>query len=590
MNIIINGIEAAVKQGSSFEFVAENRAFTGSDSYTLSITLPLRGCLQNRAIFGHICRADLEKSPLVYDCQIHDSGFHHYGALTVVEVTDTEVKCQFLEGRSVQNYDNTFDSIYINELDLGEWPDSTSLPSDPAEAWQGLLYGQELVALPWVNNSSGIIQNEVSWDGKAYSYASHVSRLSYQPYLIVLTRRICQAVGYDADLTPWEQREDLSLLLVCNTLPAAWEVPQLARALPHWSVTEFLEKLELLLDGAFTIDHKAKTVSFNFYAQQLEEIEPVLLENVVESYSAEIAEQEQCEYLGNATLRYKECSHSMWNYYCCPWFVKAQQANTISYDTLTELVEDNIQFAECTSYPRGSRVNKVLYAADVGTHFVVRCVRTEQVTDGPRGYKGYKRICELQPVNVFGDRVADGQSENTVELELVPAWVDSTEESKGKCLFLDIAAFDEEVADTTLDTDPGRVYQPIAAQLLAGGEPSGERAQYFDRIYLAFWDGAVPEAGKLPYPYIDWVTMGEGWNPIIAHVSMRLGATSARAERPRIDSRHKYEFKFLAKEIPDPRAVFNILGKRYLCEKITATFTEDGMSRLLKGTFYQVKD
>ncbi len=32
-------------------------------------------------------------------------------------------------------------------------------------------------------------------------------------------------------------------------------------------------------------------------------------------------------------------------------------------------------------------------------------------------------------------------------------------------------------------------------------------------------------------------------------------------------------------------------SKRYICEKITATFhTENGMSQLLKGIFYPVKD
>ena len=53
MKIIINGKDAVLKKGTSFEFVDENRSFTGSDSYTLSITFPLRGCPENFAIFGY---------------------------------------------------------------------------------------------------------------------------------------------------------------------------------------------------------------------------------------------------------------------------------------------------------------------------------------------------------------------------------------------------------------------------------------------------------------------------------------------------------------------------------------------------------
>lgn len=51
MEIIINGKKAWLKEGSSFEYVADNHLFSGSDSYSLTITFPLRGCAQNLAIF-----------------------------------------------------------------------------------------------------------------------------------------------------------------------------------------------------------------------------------------------------------------------------------------------------------------------------------------------------------------------------------------------------------------------------------------------------------------------------------------------------------------------------------------------------------
>ena len=53
-----------------------------------------------------------------------------------------------------------------------------------------------------------------------------------------------------------------------------------------------------------------------------------------------------------------------------------------------------------------------------------------------------------------------------------------------------------------------------------------------------------------------------------------------------VDPLQKFKFSFLSDTIPNPRAIFNIAGKRYVCEKITATFSEDGMSQLLKGEFY----
>jgi hypothetical protein len=45
----------------------------------------------------------------------------------------------------------------------------------------------------------------------------------------------------------------------------------------------------------------------------------------------------------------------------------------------------------------------------------------------------------------------------------------------------------------------------------------------------------------------------------------------------------------LSDEIPDARALFYIEGRKYVCEKITATFHEgSGRSQLLKGVFYRV--
>lgn len=61
MNIIIDNKRAVLKSGSSFEYIAENRYFTGSDSYTLTITFPLKGCKENIEIFGHINRMDVLK-------------------------------------------------------------------------------------------------------------------------------------------------------------------------------------------------------------------------------------------------------------------------------------------------------------------------------------------------------------------------------------------------------------------------------------------------------------------------------------------------------------------------------------------------
>ena len=52
MILTINGKQAALKKGSSIEYVSENRIFTDADDYSMEIELPLADCPQNIAIFG----------------------------------------------------------------------------------------------------------------------------------------------------------------------------------------------------------------------------------------------------------------------------------------------------------------------------------------------------------------------------------------------------------------------------------------------------------------------------------------------------------------------------------------------------------
>ena len=150
MQILIDNKRAYIKKGSTFQFITENRHFTGSDSYTLSITFPLKDCKENFDIFGHINRCDVKMQKVKFDCSIMDKGFLKHGIITVTGISDTEVKTQFLEGRSVQNYEVKFDEIYINELQLGSY--DTTVKSTPNMLLRGIDEGQMYVPLPWMNN------------------------------------------------------------------------------------------------------------------------------------------------------------------------------------------------------------------------------------------------------------------------------------------------------------------------------------------------------------------------------------------------------------------------------------------------------
>ena len=89
ISLTIDGKEAALKKGSSIEYVSENRAFTDADDYSLEIELPVgyfsharqcqasspllslnrktADCPQNIAIFRLLTRKDIDTETVFFD-------------------------------------------------------------------------------------------------------------------------------------------------------------------------------------------------------------------------------------------------------------------------------------------------------------------------------------------------------------------------------------------------------------------------------------------------------------------------------------------------------------------------------------------
>ena len=106
-------------------------------------------------------------------------------------------------------------------------------------------------------------------------------------------------------------------LIICNALPYAWENYAWASILPHWSVTEFFEQVGYRIGGDFIIDHKARKITFSFVRAEQESIAPECIDNVVDSFSADVSQENSCKYIEQVGLRFADCSHQAWKSYVC---------------------------------------------------------------------------------------------------------------------------------------------------------------------------------------------------------------------------------------------------------------------------------
>ena len=645
ISLIINGQQVALKKGASIEYVSENRIFTDADDYSMEIELPLAGCSQNLAVFGMLTRKDVDAETIYYDAVLQDTNFYKRGAVVITEITNEYVKVQFLEKRSYQNFFPRFDEKYINELDLGNWPSLTPSNITPQQMWSRW---QDYTALPWVNNSTGVLQNCVKWNSSQNRYEwktegdndddlDYSKGFSFQPNLLWLTKKICDALGYTYDFSMWEN-SIYKYLIVMNTTPYVWSSGKWATALPHWTINEFFMELENLLLYEFDIDHKKGHISCSRTQENVESAGNVLIEQVVDEFSVEVDTEDEDDYKAMLNRGYAKGGHRLDNFYSCEWYIHrlTKPDGTVKcteYETLAQLLAHRLK-QDCISdntEPRGSNLYPggkwgLHHAQDVDTYFVVEVVeRIEYRTQGGNVFETWGNVCRLVPVNRFGNLILDEENrDNIEELKIVPVCIDATDRDKGPITFLECGDFGND-ADTgpahhshnpnnpflSDYADIDEVIQFGACRTVGNGEREA-KDEIFSNLNVAFWDGATAMfPPHLPHPWIDsfdtdysYVTQNTNtpqgtltitWRAIYANhpFSLRInnqayGQGVERTSFTNIDRKKKYQFSFFSKEIPNVRSTFFIDGKKYLCEKITATFSEDGMSNLLKGEFYKI--
>lgn len=595
MNIIIDNKEAVLKKGSSFEFIAENRFFTGADSYSLSITFPLRDCPQNLDIFGHINRKDCDLDRLLLDCEIHDKDFHRYGSVSIVEISETEVKTQFLEGRSAHNYYSSLDDLYINEMQLPPVVEAAHYNAShylrnyytqkQDEADGGTYFG--FVCLPWVNNTSGNIQNEMRYIPSTNDFAyigggwDDVGIVG-QPFLVEVVKQVLLQTGYDFDISALENSEWHNLI-VCNALPYVWDLHDMQHILPHWTVTEFLEQVELFLNGEFNIDEKSRKMTFSFNQVTLENVNTLVIDKVIDSHQVEIssAEDVQNSYIEQKNLAYAECSHQMWKFYSCDWLLK--QLPKYTWRDFDDMKNHFLNgFLDHIGNLTHNYFKRLHYCTREGTYFILKCVRTAIISSQLHHYM------RIQPVNEFGKRIIDDREDAEVtEIGIVPACIDNTDSTHGDLIFVECGEYGDDIIDAE-DTDQN---QTPVMNILADGEKD-KKEEYFDKLYVAFYDGYYNRyAPYHPRPQIDPIEVTPDNILTSSHYSMRLSggyAPEIRTSAHKVDHTQKFTFTFIADAVPDVRSIFLIHGKKYLAEKITAAISENGLSQQMKMVAYRL--
>ncbi len=602
IQIYIEGREIEIPSDISFEYTLENRLFSNADGYSFDIEIPLRDSRVNTEIFGAIWdkQADVESVRLRADIITPTVSLH--GVIMIVGVDDKSLSIQFLEGKSSQNSDELLDETYINRINIGE---PKKMPT-----WLHYLGsiddGLNCVALPWVLADSGeYVHNELVWDDHKNSYSYKLNDIEMMPFLIEVAKGICRAVGMSFDFSQWEQSE-FRHIIVCNTLPSSIHLNKkdFHWAMPHWTVNEFFNKLEYLLGGEFDFDTRANKVSFRFTSDVIADFKPVVVDDVVDEYSLEIdtdsEEKQDKDILKNVT--YTDNGYRFWKVDSCDWYVRryADSITLVRYKTMFDFIRE-VKKYKYTSLKPAFMPHNVYYVEQVDSYFVLRVrdvvcypndpIPAEDIEEYKLTANIWYKCHEVLPVNNFGDFVQiDSDDAESIELDIVPVAIDMAEACT---IFLPFNATDTDNPGEEIEIDNISVSQTPTFNDIMSGDDSN--AEYYDKLYVGIWKGiknhdaytrrdvgVFPDTSNVKV-YQDFTyRINNGLNLRLNHGYSR-GFEAAKT----IDTKKLYKFSFLSDELPSPRATFYIKGKRYICSKLTAEFTERGMSRLIEGEFYR---
>ena len=481
------------------------------------------------------------------------------------------------------------------------------------------------VAFPTYNSSADVYCNKIAYrmdshnprqsatkcfewrdgdmDGDVNNY---VASFCIQPYFWLMVEKIAKATGFDL------AREDnilytdsffkkIFIVSVSNSV-------ECRKCLPHWTVNEWWTQIENTFGVILNFDYANRKLTLSKRSGHYKNVaKTVYLSNIVDEYTVQMDDETQ-----------------------------------------TDISVNSVGYADFENGPEDLLSETILNNATVNTQYATINALQEWGksvgADGMKAYKSYIFKCKdgrhfiytekegFVEVNMFRPRYANDEDEEEqkldIELKIVPAKFD-----EGECEVRDYFRYFN--SDLLLATFPikqlsvpgkadmgilnGDVEYIDIESVLEGDDyekTTGEDLP--DVIYMAYADlnnldtynltldlkaGYTIPAQKFTGTFkinrpllrsrrkatLDGTFTFEDGTVSLSLIPIE-GQTNLASESlsgiSKIDATVRHCIKFIADEIPEPGSIFVIRNKKYVCERIEANISSNGLVRLLTGYFY----
>lgn len=574
--LIIDGYSVALPKDFTTSVKTENPVLTKNGEYSYDITLSLTN-KTNQRIFGFLNRINIKHAEMEWSAvMIVNNQVLLNGRAILVSNTESSISLQLISGNSELNFLIGGDKL-INTLDLGSVGELTAKEANESLKSHWPLFNY--VIAPIYNG--GIINSyEVDFNVSEWS----ITRIIVQPYLGYYIEAIPQALGYTIKENVLRNNRFLSMLYILNISSSR----EFKDFIPGKTAAEFLTEIEKFLNVVFVVDKIDRSIRILEYAGIHETFGVVTLE-ASDEYNV-YTEEEGVETGSN----YQICEYDLpdTTYFKLNSIDKSilKEAEKVSYpdwNTLYDSVKNSL----------GNYYNKniIFYSEASESYYLV---------DIDADSKYYMRRC-----NLFGKTSQTEEDEDaTIKFGIIPAeiTVQRIWYRFGGNPYWGYMQYPKSSLDKSesSETEKGILDKiKTGEKTTQSGTSYIECALYCGCYYILNKGGSyVVPSKRYPLSVTDYLLEIEPTKEMIPdihednlkHYTFRLDSKNGRfsniySYNSVIDHKKKYEFTFLTTKIEDPRSIFIIRNRSFICQEIEYTITSDGLNYLAKGIFYPYK-
>lgn len=618
----INGKEACPSATNDIKIVLDNPYIKKSEEKTMDVAFPI-DIPENRAVFGSINRLDTKfETAVLEDCCLVANNIEVIrGRGTITSVTEKEVRVQILAGKSSARYKALAERIFIDSLDYGalavrhqklensvvQRGTARAVDLTPEYQAQGFIGVPGVYAfLPLYDSTNDISRNTPSSisDGDSFRGLSIMANGGAMPNLMHVMEVVMDKLGYTVsenyfNTVPWN-----TIYIVGRRMSF-----DMARALPHWLISTFLDEFRKLFNATYLFDDKAGTVRIVPFSHteslDREAAEPT--DEFSTSY-----EDEGVEYLGSSNLEYElppgfptvDClsQDTMKAFSYREFNSDSEMLNAVNAMTtkqkLTTIMKSPTGYYYCrASLSDGGTLtvftNKCGWCSPLvrlqgGSTVTLKMVPAAIKAVSSKAYYGFQSETTFHDTGTSGPAVwqtflGNFQIGGMVETEFEQVNAGEDEEDNLALDYTTVADVIEDEADLPSDSEDDESMQLVFA--------SGTTENvWLNKDGINGWDVEI----AWPHVYThENTSVGSprgsfALNEIYGHNCVGQFHNRGYKIKREINGNSEVQIPFLFDGKPDPKKVYVFRNKPYICSKIEMKVSGSGIDKLKTGFFYEM--